>query len=381
MSRFLFVVPPLTGHLNPALAVSRALSGRGHEVAWVGPESFLRPVIGPDATIYRTGMRTYRGLRDTGTTPEQAFLDGYVLPLARFVIKAVDQAVEAFEPDVLAVDQHAIAGALVALSRDLPWAGLFASAMGIYRDRSPEVDAWARGPLAKYCADLGLAEIDPLSVVYSPHLQLAFTTTAMTGPVDLPPHAVMVGPALAERLGDEPFPMDWLDPGRRHVLATVGTVNVDVGPGFYRRVIDGLDGERRQGIVVAAPDSIPDVPDHVLVVPRVPMLDLLPHLDAVVCHAGLNTVCEAMLHGVPLVLAPIVLDQPVTTEQIVRAGAGVRIDFDTATPAEVGAALDTVLGEPSYREAAQRIGDSFREAGGAPVAAQRLEALAARRSA
>jgi UDP:flavonoid glycosyltransferase YjiC (YdhE family) len=111
------------------------------------------------------------------------------------------------------------------------------------------------------------------------------------------------------------------------------------------------------------------------------MLDLLPHLDAVVCHAGLNTVCEAMLHGVPLVLAPITLDQPVTTEQIVRAGAGVRIDFDTVTPAEVGAALDTVLSEPSYREAARRIGDSFRAAGGAPVAAQRLETLAARRSA
>jgi zeaxanthin glucosyltransferase len=381
MSRFLFVVPPLTGHLNPALAVSRALSGRGHEVAWVGPESFLRPVIGPDATIYRTGMRTYRGLRDTGTTPEQAFLEGYVLPLARFVIKAVDQAVEEFQPDVLAVDQHAIAGALVALRRDLPWAGMFASAMGIYRDRSPEVDAWARGPLAKYCADLGLAEIDPLAVVYSPYLQLAFTTTAMTGPVELPPHALMVGPALAERLGDTPFPMDWLDPARRHVLVTVGTVNVNVGPGFYRRVIDGLDGEHMQAIVVAPPDSVPDAPDHVLVLPHVPMLDLLPHLDAVVCHAGLNTVCEAMLHGVPLVLAPIVLDQPVTTEQIVRAGAGVRIDFDTVTPAEVGAALDTVLSEPSYREAAQRIGDSFRAAGGAPVAAQRLEALAARGSA
>src|SRR5947209_19508604 len=117
------------GHVNPAVAVSRALSGRGHEVAWAGPESFLRPILGPDATIHRTGMRMYRGLRDTGTTAGQAFLDGYVLPLARFVIGAVDQAVESFGPDLVVVDQHAIAGALVAIRRGLPWAGLLPSSM------------------------------------------------------------------------------------------------------------------------------------------------------------------------------------------------------------------------------------------------------------
>lgn len=378
MSRFLFVVPPLAGHVNPAAAVSRALSERGHEVAWAGPESFLRPVLGPDATVYRTGMRMYRGLRDTGTTPEQAFLDGYVLPLARFVLDAVDQAVESFGPDLLVVDQHAVAGALVAVRRGLLWAGLLPSSMALHRDRSPEVDAWAHGPLAKLCAEAGLPEIDPLSVLYSPHLQLAFTTTALTGPVELPPHVVLVGPALAERHGDPPFPLEWLDPARRHVLVTVGTLNVDVATDFYRRVIDAVDGERLQAIVVAPAESQPDAPEHVLVAPRVPMLDLLPHLDAVVCHGGMNTVCEAMLHGIPLVLAPIHLDQPVTVEQIVRAGAGIRVDFDTASSAGLSAALDAVLSGPSYRDAARRVGDSLRAAGGAPVAARHLEAFVTR---
>jgi zeaxanthin glucosyltransferase len=379
VSRFLFVVPPLTGHLNPAAAVGRALSEQGHEVAWVGPQSFLRPVLGPDATIYRTGMRMYQSVRGTGTTAGQAFLDGYVLPLARFVIKAVDQAVESFKPDVLVVDQQAIAGALVAIRHDLPWAGLLTSSLALHRDRSPEVDAWAGGPLAKFCAELGLREIDPMSVLYSPHLQLAFTTPALTGPIELPPHTALIGPALAERIGDVPFPLEWLDPGRRHVLVTVGTVNVDMAPDFYRRVIAALDGERMQGIVVTPADPPIDAPDHVLLTPRVPMLDLLPHLDAVVCHGGLNTVCEAAMHGVPLVLAPIMHDQPVTTDQVVRAGAGVRVDFDTASPAELSAALDQVLTEPSYRDAARRIGDSFHAAGGAPAAARRLEALATRR--
>jgi zeaxanthin glucosyltransferase len=375
VSRFLFVVPPLAGHVNPAAAVSRALSERGHEVAWVGPESFLRPVLGPDATIYRTGLRMYRGLRDTGTTAERAFLDEYVLPLARFVMSAVEAATDSFGPDLLVVDQHAVAGALVALRRDLPWAGLLPSSMALHRDRSPEVDAWAHGPLAKLCAEAGLPGIDPLSVLYSPHLQVAFTTTALTGPVELSPQAVLVGPALAERAGDPSFPLDWLDPARRHVLVTVGTQNVDVATNFYRRVIDALDGRRLQAIVVAPTESLPDPPEHVLIAPRVPILDLLPHLDAVVCHGGMNTVCEALLHGIPLVLAPITLDQPVTAEQIVRAGAGIRVDFTTAASADLGAALDAVLTEPSYRAAARRVGDSLRAAGGAPAAAQHLEAL------
>ncbi len=375
MGRFLFVVPPLAGHVNPAAAVAGALTTRGHDVAWVGPESFLRPVLGPDATIYRTGMRVYRGLRDTGTSAAQAFLDGYVLPLARFVIAAVDTAVEAFEPDLIVVDQHAIAGAMVATRRGMPWAGLLPSSMALHRDRSPEVDAWAHGPLAKLCAEAGLPGIDPLSVLYSPHLQLAFTTTALTGPVDLPPHVVLVGPALAERRGDPPFPRSWFDPGRRQVLMTVGTLNVDAATDFYRRAIDALDGERVQAVVVAPPESLPDMPAHAFVTARVPMLELLPHVDAVVCHGGMNTVCEAMLHGVPLVLAPINLDQPMTTAQIVRAGAGVGVDFDTATPATIGAALDTVLTVPSYRDAALRVGASLRAAGGAPVAAAHLETL------
>ena len=36
MSRFLFVVPPLAGHVNPTISVARRLEARGHQVAMVG---------------------------------------------------------------------------------------------------------------------------------------------------------------------------------------------------------------------------------------------------------------------------------------------------------------------------------------------------------
>ena len=381
MSRFLFVVPPLTSHLNPAAAIAGELSAQGHAVAWAGPETILRPILGPTATIYRTGTRMYRGIRDRGTSPAQAFLDGYVVPLARFTLAAVDKAVREFEPDVVVVDQHGVAGALVAHRHGLRWASLLPSSMGLFPDRAAEFDAWLAGSLAKLWAE---AELPPasdetlLSMMFSPYLQLAFTTTALTGEAPAADHVKLVGPALCPRLGEPAVPVDWLDPDRALVLVTVGTLNVDVATDFYQRAVQALAGlgDRLQGIVLAPPDILPDPPDHVAVLPRVDVLALMPHLAAVVSHGGANTVGEALSHGIPLVVAPITLDQPRTAEQVVRAGAGIRVDFNDATPAVLREAMTAVLDDERYRAAAERIRDSFTAAGGAAAAAGHLSRLA-----
>jgi UDP:flavonoid glycosyltransferase YjiC (YdhE family) len=109
----------------------------------------------------------------------------------------------------------------------------------------------------------------------------------------------------------------------------------------------------------------------------VPQLELLPRLDAVVTHAGHNTVCESLAHGLPLVLAPVRDDQPVIAGQVVDAGAGIRVKFGRVRAPELRAAVLAVLDEPRYREAAARVGASLRGAGGAEAAADHLETLLA----
>jgi UDP:flavonoid glycosyltransferase YjiC (YdhE family) len=104
---------------------------------------------------------------------------------------------------------------------------------------------------------------------------------------------------------------------------------------------------------------------------------LLAQASAVVCHGGHNTVCEALSFGLPLVLAPIRDDQPIIAEQVVRAGAGIRLRFDRADAGQIGDAIDAVLGQPAYAAGAARIQESFRAAGGAQEAADRLEKLIA----
>ncbi|HEV2373008.1 MAG TPA: nucleotide disphospho-sugar-binding domain-containing protein [Streptosporangiaceae bacterium] len=380
--RFLFVVPPLAGHVNPASAVAWELAQRGHEVAWAGSRSRLAAMLGPDATVYQTGMRLHRGLSDTGTAAVKSLWEGFIVPFARFTLPGVDKAVHEYQPDVLAVDQAALSGALVAQRHNLPWASMCASTMELGHPLAalPKVDAWVRGHMTALRAEAGLPPDGDADLRFSPHLVIAFTGAALAGD-SFPPHFALVGASVGPRPASPAFQWDFLDRARRAVLVTVGTLaeTIATGPAdFYTRAVEALLplGERVQGIVVAPEGMFSGLPEHILMAPRVPLLDLLPHMAAVVSHGGLNTVSEAMAAGVPLVVAPIRHDQPINAAQVAAAGAGIRVKFGRVSPAELRAALLSVLDDPSYRAAARRASESYLAAGGAKTAADHLERLA-----
>ncbi|MHA6765410.1 glycosyltransferase [Streptacidiphilus sp. PAMC 29251] len=379
MGRYLFVSLPLAGHVNPMGAVAKELLARGHEVLWAGSESFLRPLLGPEAVIAKIPLRAHRGQADRGMAAAKSRWDGYIVPHAKTTLPGIERAVADFQPDVLVVDQHAVAGALAAHRAGLPWVSIAPTTMELTRPYRalPKVEAWLQGRLAAIWTTAGLPGEPPHDLRFSPHLLIAFTGHALTGPLEWPDNAVLVGPALAPRPPDPDFPWDWLDPGRRHVLVTVGTLALDLAQEFHARVIEALRplGDSVQAIVAAPDGTVVDAPGHVLVRPRVPVLELMPRLDAVVSHGGLNTVCEALAHGVPLVVAPIKGDQPINAAQVAAAGAGRRVRFASVRPKPLREDLLAVLDDPSYRAAAGRIRDSFAAAGGAPAAARHLEAV------
>lgn len=381
MSRFLFVSVPLTGHVNPIAAVARVLSARGHDVAWAGSERFLRPLVGSEALIHQIPLRLHRGGQaELGMAAAKARWEGYIVPHTKLTLRGVDQAAADFRPDVMVVDQHAVAGALVAHRHGLPWATVAPTSMELTRPYRtlPKVEAWLLGLLDRLWADAGLPGTPPHDLRFSPHLLIGFTGAALTGELPWPENAALVGPALEPRPADVDFPWDWLDPARKHLLVTVGTLSMDLAEDFYRRMVRALEPleKQLQAIVVAPEYALPDPPAHIFVQSRVPMLDLMPRLDAVVSHSGLNTVCEALAHGLPLVIAPIKGDQPINAAQVAAAGAGVRVRFTRSGPEALREAALAVLDDPSYRAAAARVRDSFRAAGGAPAGAGLLEALA-----
>lgn len=394
MGRFLFVVPPLAGHTNPTVSVGHELGRRGHAVAWTGHPEVVPDLIGPGARflpvddavpaeVVAAVAERSSGLR--GPAALRFLWRDVLMPLARTMTPGVEQAVDGFAPDVLVVDQQALAGAAVAERRGLPWATSATTSAELTDPLATmgRVGEWVRGLMVDYLHEAGLTRraADAIDPRFSPHLLVAFTTAALVGPLPMPDHYALVGPSFAGRHDPTPFPWEWLRSGTPLVLVSLGTLNWQDGARFFARAVEALEGMDAQGVVVAPPDLVERVPANVLVRPRVPQLTLLPRTSAVISHGGHNTVCEALAHGLPLVVAPIRDDQPIIAEQVVAAGAGVRVRFGRVGADGLRAALDTVMGDPSYRRGAERVQRSFTEAGGAPAAAERLEGLLGRRAA
>lgn len=391
MSRFLIVVPPLTGHVNPTVPLGIELTARGHDVAWAGlpgvvdrllpPGAAFLPVVGSlDEAAFARMQADAHGLR--GPEALKFLWEGFIIPLAMATAPELLDAVESFGPDVLLVDQQAVAGAVVARQAGLPWATSATTSAELTDPLAalPKVDAWVREQLVDLQLELGVSPEVVLAgdLRFSDHLILAFTTEALFGPMATPdPSIRFVGPSIEQRPEPTPFPWEWLDPSRPRVLVSLGTVNASVGDRFFATAVEALAGTEIQAVIVAAPEqvAVPAGVDNILVRERVPQLALLGHLDAVVSHGGHNTVCETLAHGLPLVLAPIRDDQPIVADQVVRAGAGRRVRFGRVRAGELLDAVRSVLDEPTYRSAAARIRQSFVDAGGAPAAADALEAI------
>ena len=382
MSRFLFVTLPLAGHVHPPAAVSRVLQERGHDVAWSGSEARLRPWLGPDATVYPTGMRLFRGQADNGIASVKSLWESFIVPFTKFTLPAVEKAVAEYQPDVVVTDQHAFAGALAAMRHGIPWVTFCTSTIELGRPfaKLPKAAAWIRGHLATLVAEAGLDDCQVTDLRFSPYLVIVFSSGYLLGAEEFPGHFALVGPALSNRPATASFPWESLDPARRHVLVTVGTMADADAMDFYPRAVEALRplGDSVQAIVLAPPEALPGVPEHIMAIERVPQLELLPHMDAVVCHAGLNTVSETLSNAVPLVVAPLTRDQPINAANVVRVGAGIREHFYRVRPEQLRASVLALLSDPAYRAAAGMVRESFTAAGGAPQAAARLERLAAR---
>lgn len=390
MSRILFVVPPFSGHVYPTVAIGAELVARGHQVAWAGDGAVLARLLGPGHRFYATGRTSdseagavlharWLGLR--GMAALKFLWEDVLVPLGRSMLTDVEAAVRAFEPDLIVADQQALAGSATALRLGITWATSVTTPGELTRPLAltPKVEDWVRQQIAGFARQAGLAPhvAGRVDLRFSEHLVLAYTTAALLGPVELGPQVVLVGPAMGSRPGAE-FPWSWLDPDRAHVLVSLGTVNQQAGRRFYQVAGEALAPleNRLQAVVVAEDGLLAPVPANVIVRAFVPQVELLAHMDAVVCHGGPNTVVEALFHGLPLVVAPIRDEQSIVATQVERAAGGVRVSFGRVKAPQLAQAVLAVLDQPSYRQRAQELAASLAAAGGAAAAAGHLIRLA-----
>ncbi|MFC7221330.1 glycosyltransferase [Streptomyces polyrhachis] len=406
MSRLLFVVPPLDGHVYPLAAVAAALEEHGHQIAWAGDPVVVARTVGSKATTFPctadsdadsdsdSDSAALPGAEpDPGSGPASAELRGtaalkhrwehYWAPLATTMAPGLTAAVLEFGPDLLVTDQQTLAGSLVAERLAVPYVTVSSTAaptsgalLGM-----PELDEWNGRLLDRLRQRLGDASAlyDPR---FSPRGTLVLSTPELTGPQPAGRGPLrFLGPALGPRPEPAGFPRDWLDRAdpRGLVLITLGFGSPPPADAFLQQAVQAVRRRaHRLRAVVVDPGGVlgePAADADVLVVPEIPQLRILALAEAVICHGGHHTVAEALWYGVPLVLAPMRGDQPVVAGQAVATGAAVRVRFGRTDADRIGHALDSVLMEPGYAAAARRVRDSFRTAGGALAAADHLEEL------
>jgi MGT family glycosyltransferase len=386
MARVLFCMPPLTGHINPAREVAQELQLRGHEVAWAIAVEHRNAVPEIDALPGRIYPLPIAGSADLarasgevrGLESVRFFYEEFCLPLALATEPLLGRVLDEFQPELMICDQQMLSGALIARKRGLPWLTSATTSASVIR-MSPMLDAWIEQQFSNLQVAAGIAQ--PVARPdMSPYGVIIFSSPELVGNerlrVDTDYH--FVGPAFSQRVNGTEFPWDRLQSSRVKILITLGTISRDRGLRFFDIMMEALrDGALRQAVqvIMVAPSSVAGVaPDNFIVCERVPQITLLEHMDAVICHAGHNTVCEALAFGLPLIVAPIRDDQPVIARQVIAAGAALPMRFGKISVALAREKVTRLLADASLRDRARRLGASLRSLGGARRAADIVEA-------
>jgi UDP:flavonoid glycosyltransferase YjiC (YdhE family) len=148
--------------------------------------------------------------------------------------------------------------------------------------------------------------------------------------------------------------------GKRVVLVTQGTLaNNNLGQ-LVAPTLAAL-ADRADLIVLATTGGRPlealqgTIPANAFLERMLPFDQVMPQVDVLVTNGGYGTVTYALGAGVPLVVAGLSEDKPEVAARVTWSGAGIDLKTDSPTPEQVRDAVDSLLAEPGYRDAARRL--------------------------
>ena len=418
MAHFGVVAPAFYSHFNALEALAGELVERGHRVTFVHRPDAAQFLRDPRIGFQAVGAGTHPAGSLAGSL-ERAANPGGPLGLRRVILDMASstdmlchelpRAVDALGIDAIIADQMEAAGGLVAEGIGMPFVSV-ACALPVNREPgiplpvmpfeyaddertrkmvegSSGVYDWMMGPhgrsIAANARRLGLGRRSALHECLSPLVQLSQTVPAFDFPRRaLPEHFHHVGPlrtpgspnALAGRAFVPP-----VEAGRPFVFASLGTLQGQRFGLFKRiagacRALDaqllvahcgGLDARQERALERAGATWVCAFANQPAVLARA---------DAVVSHAGLNTVMDAIAARTPILALPIAFDQPGAAARVVHAGIGLKASPRLAGSAQLRRVLQRLLDEPGFAARLDTLASSVAASGGAARAADLIEA-------
>ena len=381
--RILMVNLPYSGHTNPSLGLVRCLVAAGHEVDYIQAEAFRERVeasgarfvpydeppqsLVPALNEVRNWGAAYRTVRRIG-----ANYDCLIYELLFFPGKAL--AAELGIPCYRLISTFALNRHLLRV---------------LGKTGGPYLTALFRSE--RLCT--------ALSRLFLPKFSLREKNLAEALVREAPPHNFIytlrdfqpeeacfpetnyhfVGPAVDDR-AEEPFSFG--KSGNPVVYISFGTL-MHADKRFWKKLIAAFAGKRVEVVCSVGSEklvrALGDLPSNVRVFAKVPQLTLLCRAALFVTHGGMNSVNEALYYGVPMIVLPFGLDQPLVGRELQRRKLGRVIALRELTAARLWRTAKELLRDPEAREARLAIKRKARASGGNREVTRRiLEDLAAR---
>ncbi|SES78472.1 glycosyltransferase [[Clostridium] polysaccharolyticum] len=117
-------------------------------------------------------------------------------------------------------------------------------------------------------------------------------------------------------------------------------------------------------------EGLGDIPENIVVAASVDQMAVLKKADVFLSHCGMNSVNESLYFEVPLVMFPQTNEQTGVARRVEQVGAGVFLKENRNDA--IRSALERVLDQACYKEAAKKISDGFKKCGGAKAAAEAI---------
>lgn len=413
-----FISMPLTGHLNPMIALARKLQSRGHEIVFIGvldagpairaagleflpwceeefPAGSCASALAPVAKLHGTEATrwTIQGAgraffqvasQYLSRTLSETGIEALVLDTIHMYLEVVPMSMGILYAHVWAILNIDFSGTTPAsvvpgLYEATP-AGRARNLEGL--KMSDNAFFGLVQPLAEEYAErvgLKLDWSDPSATVSR---QAAAIVSQTPAEFDLPgipwPTQFHYAGPFFDDAGREPisFPWEKLD-GRPLVYASLGTL-VNGMVDIYQAILAAVGRMPEIQVVLTKGHNIElgelgPIPSNVIVVYKAPQLELLKRSALCITHAGLNTALESLAQGVPMVAVPIAYDQPGVATRIAHHGVGEFLEVDSVSIDGLHELITRVLRTSAYREKAQYFRDVIAKRRGLDIAAEAIE--------
>jgi MGT family glycosyltransferase len=398
------------GHLNPLIALSRRLIARGHRVTL-----FQHPTLELQARIH--GLEFFPihvpGRRDSeapspgagcctthSLTTLRSKLDRIGFEMENF-LREYPAAIRAAGVDTLLVGEISLTGPTVAELLNLPYFVIstsiphnfgwddqlrLAPAGSLFERRLNDLLQVSvlrmGGPVCRildsYRKQLGLVPLRTDATRFPPLAHITQWPRCLDiARSELPENFFYAGPFVDNTARSEvDFPWSRLD-SRPLVYASMGTTG-RCDPSFFHLIAEACSRLDLQLVISLGgrrePSVLSGLAGDPVIVGNAPQLELLLRADVVITHAGPNTALETLLHGKPMLALPLTLDQPSVAAHLVRLGVAKALAMDARSTEQIQMALDTLLRDNRYRQAAGRIQSQLLALHGLDRAADIIEA-------